>query len=48
MIIEIDRSFEKDFKKIKDRGLQHKIGEILDEIEKASSIFEVKNMKKMK
>jgi hypothetical protein len=48
MIIEVDKSFEKDFSKIKDINTIKRIINKIDTIEKTNSIFEISNIKVMK
>ncbi|MDD5769668.1 MAG: type II toxin-antitoxin system RelE/ParE family toxin [Candidatus Gracilibacteria bacterium] len=48
MIIEVDESFKKDFKNLKNEIVQKRVIEKLDEIEKLSNVAEISNVKKMK
>ena len=48
MILKIDKSFEKDFKKIGNVKLRPKLLSILENIQGASKISDIKNIKKLK
>jgi hypothetical protein len=48
MIIEVDDSFKKDFKKIKNLELEKRIINKLDSIELLENIYEISNIKTMK
>jgi len=48
MILKIDKSFEKDFKKARNEKLRAKLLSILVNIQKASKLSEIKNIKKLK
>lgn len=48
MIIEVDESFKKDFKALKNKELEKRVIDKLNLIEKAFSINEVSNIKKMR
>jgi len=48
MIIEVDNSFSKDFKKIKNIELQKRIIEKLNIIEKIENIYDISNIKIMR
>ena len=48
MLVKIDRSFEKDTGKIKDKALIRKIAYCIEFAAKASDFREIKNLKKMK
>ncbi|MBN4051234.1 type II toxin-antitoxin system RelE/ParE family toxin [bacterium AH-315-M05] len=48
MIVKIDRSFEKDTSKIKDKTLLRKIAYCIEFAAKASDLRSIKNLKKMK
>ncbi len=47
MIIEFDKSFEKSLTKVKDNTLFIKIESLIETIEKAEKISEIKNVKKL-
>ena len=47
MIVKIDKSFEKDFKKISDEKLRNKLLDIIISIQKAIKISDLKNIKKL-
>jgi len=44
MIIEVDKSFEKDFSKIRDKNLQNRVIAKLDLLEWVKTIYEVSNV----
>jgi len=48
MIIRIDKSFEKDASKVKDKSLLHKIALCIESIQNAKDISEIKSLKKLK
>lgn len=48
MIIEIDESFKKDFLKLKNKEIEKRIIQKLNQLEKASNLNELSNLKKMK
>jgi len=48
MIVKIDRCFEKDADKIKDKNLLFAIADCIESIGKANSIRSIKNIKKLK
>jgi mRNA interferase RelE/StbE len=48
MIVKIDRSFEKDTDKIKDKNLLLKIADCIESLQNAANIKEIKNLKKLK
>jgi mRNA interferase RelE/StbE len=48
MILKIDKSFEKDFKKTGNEKLKPKLLSVLDNIQKATKISDIKNIKKLK
>jgi len=48
MIVRIDKSFEKDTDKIKDKNLLYNISELIESIIKANNIKSIKNLKKLK
>ena len=47
MLVKIDKSFEKDVKKIKDRAYLQRIAAVIRDIQKARSVKEIKNIKKL-
>ena len=47
MIVRIDRSLEKDVKKIKDRAVRAKLVGVIEEIRNAKEIKEIRNLKKL-
>ena len=47
MIVFIDKSFEKDVKKIKDKGVLNKIAESIINAQAATNIQEIKSLKKL-
>lgn len=47
MIVEFDKSFDKSLDKLKDKTLFPKIEKIISILEKASSLNEVQNIKKL-
>ena len=47
MIVKIDNSFEKDFKKISNEKLKTKLLDIINSIRKATKISDLKNIKKL-
>jgi len=47
MIVKIDKSFQKDVRKLNHSTLNQKIAIIIQEIKTASSISEIKNLKKL-
>lgn len=48
MIVKIDKSFQKDIRKLNDKALNHKIANIILKIQKAYSYQQIKNLKKLK
>jgi len=48
MIIKIDKSFEKDTDKIKDKNLLNTIANCIESFEKIDNIKSIKNIKKLK
>lgn len=48
MIIEIDESFKKDFLSLKNNEIEKRIIQKLNQLEKAKSLNELSNLKKMK
>lgn len=48
MIIEVDESFKKDFKKLKNNEIEERIIEKLNQIEQVEFIEDISNIKKMK
>ena len=48
MEVKIDKSFQKDTRKIKDKLLLNKIAAVISEVQQAESISQIKNIKKLK
>ncbi len=48
MNVRIDKSFEKDIKKVKDKKLLTKIADTIEQVQVAISSNEIKNIKKLK
>lgn len=48
MIIEIDKSFKKDFQNLKNNEIQKRIIQKLDKLEKLDDLSKISNIKKMK
>ena len=48
MEVKIDKSFQKDTRKIKDQLLLNKIVAVISEVQQAESINQIKNLKKLK
>ena len=48
MLVKIDKSFQKDTRKIKDKLLLNKIAAVISEVQKAENINQIKNLKKLK
>ena len=48
MIVLIDKRFEKDTNKINDKSLLKKIASCITEIQNANSLYEIRNLKKLK
>lgn len=48
MNVRIDKSFERDTKKIKDKNLLAKIADTIEQVQASSSREEIKNIKKLK
>ena len=48
MEVKIDKSFQKDTKKIKDKALLNKIALVISNVQKAENINQIKNLKKLK
>lgn len=47
MIVKIDKSFEKDVEKISSSSMNKKVSRIILEIQKASKVSEISNLKKL-
>lgn len=47
MIVEFDKSFEKSIDRLKDKSLFPKIIKLIESLEKAESLSEIKNVKKL-
>ncbi len=48
MILKIDKSFEKDFKKIGNKKLKPKLLSVIEDIQKATKVSDIRNIKKLK
>ena len=48
MIVKIDKSFEKDVKKINNKSIYLKISAVINEFQDAEKLSEIKNLKKLK
>jgi mRNA-degrading endonuclease YafQ of YafQ-DinJ toxin-antitoxin module len=48
MIIEVDESFKKDFKNLKNKDIEKRIIQKLNLLEKANNLNEITNIKKLK
>lgn len=48
MEIKIDKSFQKDTRRIKDKSILNKIANTIVDVQKAHSIEEIKNLRKLK
>jgi len=48
MIVKIDKSFQKDIRKLNNRVLNSKIARIIEQVQKASDTSQIKNLKKLK
>ena len=48
MNLQIDKSFEKDFKKYRNKSLNKKLLVLLHEIQEAKKLSEIRNIKKLK
>ena len=48
MRVEIDKSFQKDARKISDGSVLKKIADVIIDIQKAENISQIKNLKKLK
>jgi mRNA interferase RelE/StbE len=48
MEVKIDKSFQKDTRKIKDKALLNKIALVISQVQKAENIHQIKNLKKLK
>ena len=48
MIIKIDKVFEKDTDKIKDKKILFKIADVIEKVKEAGDIISIKNIKKLK
>jgi mRNA interferase RelE/StbE len=48
MEVKIDKSFQKDTRKIKDKLILNKIALVISEVQKAENINQIKNLKKLK
>ncbi|MFO7891607.1 MAG: type II toxin-antitoxin system RelE/ParE family toxin [bacterium] len=48
MIVKVDKSFERDVKKITDKKVRSKIADCIEELQKAEKYQEIKGLKKIK
>ena len=48
MIVKIDKAFEKDTDKIKDKRILVKIVDVIEKVREADDIISIKNIKKLK
>lgn len=48
MKVRIDKSFERDVKKIKDKALLGKIADTIEQVQTSGTIEEIRNIKKLK
>ncbi len=48
MLLKIDKSFQKDFEKIKSKAFNKKLKKVLLAIQKATTLEEISNLKKLK
>lgn len=48
MIVRIDKSFEKDTKKIKDKKILNKLANLIEQMQAAQGLDEVNHLKKLK
>ena len=48
MIVKIDKSFEKDLKKIKDKKIREKLALCIEELQGLSDLSDMKSLKKLK
>lgn len=48
MIVKIDKVFEKDTDKIKDKRILFKIADVIEKVREANDIISIKNIKKLK
>jgi len=48
MIVKIDKAFEKDTDKIKDKRILFKIVDVIEKVREADDIISIKNIKKLK
>jgi len=44
----IDKSFERDVKKIKDKSIKRKLATVIEKVEKAKRIYDIDNCKKLR
>ncbi len=47
MLVKIDRSFEKDVRKIKDKNILKRISSVIRQTQKAKDLSEIRNLKKL-
>lgn len=48
MEVRIDKSFQKDTRKIKNKALLVKVADIIDSVQRADNINQIKNLKRLK
>ena len=48
MIVQVDRSFQKDLKKIKNKSLDRKVADCIESVQKAKSLGDIKSLNKLK
>lgn len=48
MIVKIDKTFEKDTRKISDSKVFHQLAELIESLQLVDSVSEIKNLKKLK
>ena len=47
MLVKIDRSFEKDIRKITDKNTLKRVASVIRQVQKADNLSEIKNLKKL-
>lgn len=47
MIVKIDKSLEKDVKKLKDKSVKHSLAKVIVELQDADNLSSVRNIKKL-
>ena len=48
MIVRVDRSFQKDLRKIKNKNLDQKVADCIESVQKAKNLGDIKLLKKLK